>query len=94
VQPEIRLDGRVIGSSVPGGVFYCDVKPGKHIAAVTTEGTRTVNFDVAAGESTYVKMDWAMGFMTGRINFEVIDPTNGAEEADVQSLVNSECPSA
>lgn len=94
IQPSVKLDGVVVGDSVPGGVFYCDVVPGPHIAGVTTEVDRTVNFSVAAGEPAYIKMDWGFGYLVYRVQIETVAPNIGAGEAAVSSLMKSQCPRA
>jgi hypothetical protein len=47
VQPEIKLDGKVVGSSVPGGFFYVDRPAGAYEAHATTEVDRMVSFALA-----------------------------------------------
>ena len=91
IQPYVKLDGVAIGDSVPGGVLYCDVVPGRHIASVSTEVDRTVDFNVVAGQATYVKMDWGVGFIMARIQIEVVPSDVGAGEAATSSLMKSQC---
>ena len=55
LQPDIRLDGEVVGSSKPGGFFYVDRPAGSYTAAAATETEKTITFDLAAGETKYLR---------------------------------------
>jgi hypothetical protein len=37
IQPEIRLNGEVVGKSTPGGFFFVERRPGKYVASAATE---------------------------------------------------------
>jgi hypothetical protein len=54
-RPSILVNGEVVGSAVPRGVFYRDLPAGRY--SVTTKLTRaTREFDLAAGEQQYVRL--------------------------------------
>jgi hypothetical protein len=74
VRPNIKLDGNVVGESIPGGFFFVDALPGSHIVSATTEVERTVTFRLAAGETKYVKTSTSIGFLVGHVNPEVSNP--------------------
>lgn len=71
IQPDVRLDGQVVGQSRPGGFFYVDASPGKHTAAASTEATSTVDIAVVAGQTHYVRSAIGFGIAVGRINLTV-----------------------
>ena len=74
IQPPIRLNGEVVGDSVPGGVFFHDVVPGDFIVATTTEVERQLTFTIVKGQERFVKTSPGFGVLVGRIHPELIDP--------------------
>lgn len=71
VQPEIRLDGQVVGQSKPGGFFYVDAAPGKHTASASTEVASNVDIQVVAGQTHYVRSAIGLGLLVGRVVLSV-----------------------
>lgn len=71
VQPEIKLNGQVVGKSQPGGFFYVDRPVGKYTAAAATETEKELTFVLEAGETKYIRTSPSMGLMVGRINLEL-----------------------
>lgn len=67
VQPDIRLDGQVVGQSKPGGFFYVDASPGKHVATASTEATANLEVHVMPGQTHYVRSAIGMGLLVGRV---------------------------
>lgn len=92
IQPSVRLDGVGVGESIPNGVFFCDVAPGRHTVSVETEVEKSAEVEVAAGQSSYVKMDQGMGWLYARVHIEVVPPETGASEAAASTLIASSCP--
>ena len=74
IQPDIRLNGEVVGSSKPGGYFWVDRPAGQYTAAASTETEKTASFALAAGETKYIKGSPQMGLMVGRIVLSVESP--------------------
>lgn len=71
VQPDIKLDGQVVGQSRPGGFFYVDASPGKHTASASTEVTATVDIPVVGGQTHYVRSAIGFGIAIGRVTLSV-----------------------
>jgi len=71
VQPEIKLNGQVVGKSQPGGFFYVDRPAGKYAATTETETEKALTFVLDAGETKYVRSSVSMGVMVGRVNLEL-----------------------
>lgn len=71
VQPEIRLDNRVVGRSQPGGFFFVDTTPGRHVATSQTEVEERLEFDVAAGQTVYVTSSIGFGLLVGRVHLNL-----------------------
>ena len=68
VQADIRLNGEVVGKSIPGGFFYVDTPPGDYTVSCATKAKRTVTFTLATGETRYVRTHVAMGLFVGRLH--------------------------
>lgn len=67
LQPNVVMDGAVVGESRRGSFFYVDAASGSHEAATTTEATNKVSFVLAPGETKYVRTDPTMGVLVWRI---------------------------
>lgn len=73
----LKLDGIVVGESLPGGYFFVDAAAGKHEASATTRVTRKLNFVLEPGETKYVRTRAQFEEKVGRIVPELVS----AEEA-------------
>ena len=80
VQPEVRLNGEVVGKAVPNGFFYADRPAGNYQVATETEVERKLTFTLEAGQVRYVRLNIAMGLFVGRVYGELIDEAKGKEE--------------
>lgn len=89
VQPEVRLDNKVVGKAVPGGFFYVDVEPGDHKIMTSTEVDRSLSFTADKGQTRYVKLNISMGFFVGHVYPELIDNPTGASEITQCSYTGS-----
>ena len=86
VQPDIRINGDVVGTSKPGGFFYVDRPAGSYAAAAATETENTIAFTLDPGETKYLRTSPSMGFLVGHINFEIEDPQKAKAEIETLSL--------
>jgi hypothetical protein len=85
VQPEVRLNGQVVGRAVPNGFFYVDRPAGSYEVATTTEVERKLTFTLDAGQVRYVRLNISMGLFAGHVYGELVDEARGqAEIADVR----------
>ena len=73
IQPDVRLNGVVVGTAVPGGMYFADRPPGNYEVATSTEVERKLTFTLTAGEEKYVSLKPTFGIMVGRILPELID---------------------
>jgi len=80
VQPDVRLNGEVIGKAVPNGFFYADRPAGNYQVATETEVERKLTFTLEPGQTRYVRLNIAMGFFVGHIYGELVDEAKGREE--------------
>jgi hypothetical protein len=84
IQPGIRLDEDVVGSSKPGGFFYVDRPAGSHIASSRTETEKTLSFTLEAGETKYIRTQPSFGLLVGRIVLDLVDPQEA--QAEIKKL--------
>jgi Protein of unknown function (DUF2846) len=85
VQPEVRLNGEVVGRAVPNGFFYVDRPAGNYEVATSTEVERKLTFTLDAGQVRYVRLNISMGFFAGHVYGELVDEAKGQSEiADVR----------
>ena len=87
VQPEVRLNGQVVGKSVPGGYFFIDRPAGSYVASASTETEKTASFTLDAGETKYLKTTPTFGVVIGRI--EITIESAAAAKAELPSLSNT-----
>lgn len=73
VQPNILLNGTVVGEMVPQGFFYVDRSPGKYVATARTEAEASVEIPLAANETRYVRGSISLGIFVGRPNLNLVD---------------------
>ncbi|HSV80769.1 MAG TPA: DUF2846 domain-containing protein [Ramlibacter sp.] len=80
VQPDIRINGQVVGASKPGGFFYVDRPVGNYLASTSTETEKTLSFTLQPGETKYVRNSVSMGVMVGRVVLELETPEKARSE--------------
>ena len=80
VQPDIYLNGTVVGSAVPGGFFYVDTNPGKCEVVAATEVANKLTFVLDKGQTRYVRLDMHMGLFVGHVVPTLVDESAGAKE--------------
>ncbi len=87
VQPEIRLDGAVVGFAVPGGFFFVDRPAGRYEATGTSIADGRLAFALAAGETKYVRATAPSAFSVDRVDLRLVPAPEG--QADMAALVYS-----
>lgn len=80
LNPDIKLDGVVVGESKQGGFFYVDTAAGKHEASTSTEATNNLSFVLDKGEIKYVRTKVNVGIMAGRVIPELVGPEEAKKE--------------
>ena len=80
VQPEVKLNGEVVGRAVPGGFFYLDRAPGSYEVVTSTEVDRTLSFQLDKGQTRYVRLEISFGFFVGHVYPELVEADAGATE--------------
>ena len=87
VQPEIKLNGEVIGKAVPNGFFYVDRKPGNYEIVTSTEVDRKLSLTLEKEQTRYVRLNISLGFFVGHVYPELVEPDVGAKEIQECSYV-------
>lgn len=80
LQPDIYLNGKVVGTSKPGGFFYTDVPAGNYTVSTTTEVQKDLTFTLAPKEVKYVKTSVSFGVLVGRVQPELSPASEGEKE--------------
>jgi len=87
MKSDILLDGRKVGESRNGTVFYVDVAPGKHqvqTSVVMYSGEQSGDIELRQNETIYVKTYIGGSAFVGRTNFEVVS----SEQARAEGIDN------
>jgi uncharacterized protein (DUF2141 family) len=94
IQPEIRLNGQVVGHSKPGGFFYVDRPAGNYAATAATETEKSASFSLQAGETKYLRTSPSLGVLVGRIVVELESPDKAKAELPSLSYTGGDKVSA
>ena len=89
IQPEVKLNGDVVGKSQPGGFFFVDRPAGNYEVTTATETEKKVTFVLDKGEVKYIKTSPSFGVMVGRVIPELIDPAQGQPELEQTSYTGT-----
>lgn len=89
LQPEIRLNGQVVGQSKPGGFFYVDRPAGNYVAGASTETEKTVSFTLEPGETKYIRSSPGLGIVVGRVILQIETPEKANAELGSLSYTGS-----
>jgi hypothetical protein len=84
IQPEVRMNNEVVARSVPGGFSYVDRPPGKYAVTTATEVENAVTFQLAAGETKYIKTTVTPGILVGHVTPTLEFPEQG--QSDISRL--------
>ncbi len=78
------MNNEVVGRSVPGGFSYADRPPGKYAVTTATEVENAVTFQLAAGETKYIKTTVTPGILVGHVTPTLEFPEQG--QSDISRL--------
>jgi len=80
IQPDVRVNGEVVGSAAPQGFFYVDRPAGNYTIAATTEVERSLSVTLAPGQTRYVRLAFSIGLFAGHVSPELVDDAEGAKD--------------
>jgi hypothetical protein len=76
-QPEVRLDGRLIGFAIPSGFFFVDRPAGRYEATGVTAADGRIELPLAAGETKYVRAQAPSAFSVNAVHFLLVPAPEG-----------------
>lgn len=77
VQPEVSVNGRVVGKSQPNSFFFLDRPAGSYRATARTEAEGSIDIVLRPQQTAYVQMSISMGFMVGHPAFQRVGESEG-----------------
>ncbi|SFM98773.1 DUF2846 domain-containing protein [Variovorax sp. OV329] len=80
VQPEVRLNGQLVGTSQPNSFFFVDRPAGEYRASAKTETEATLNVKVQPMAVSYVAMGIGFGLLVGRPTFSMVSEAQARAE--------------
>lgn len=89
MKSDIFLDGKKVGESRNGTVFYVDVAPGKHkvqTSVIMYPGEHSGDIELRNNETIYVKTYIGGSGFAGRTNFELVSSEHAKSEG-IDNLV-------
>lgn len=94
VQPEVKLNGEVVGRAKPKGFFVIDRPAGNYEIMTSTEVDRKLSLAVEPGQTRYVRLNISIGFLVGHVYPELVEPSVGEEEIKACSYTGQPVASA
>jgi hypothetical protein len=82
IQPDVKVNGEVVGSAVPNGFFYVDRSSGTYEIMTSTEVDRRLTLTLDKGEARFVRLNISMGFFVGHVYPELVEPLKGEKEIE------------
>jgi hypothetical protein len=80
IQPNILVNGSVVGEMVPLGFFYLDRSPGNYVVSASTESEATLQLMLQANQTQYIKGSISLGILVGRPNLTLVEQMNALIE--------------
>lgn len=80
IQPDVKINGEVVGSSIPNGFFYVDRSPGAYEIMTSTEVDRKLSLTLGKEQIRFVRLNISMGFFVGHVYPELVDQATGEKE--------------
>jgi hypothetical protein len=79
IQPNVLVNGKVVGESKPGGFFFVDLPPGPLEVSTSTEVEKKLSLTLDAGQTRYVRTTVGLGVIVYRVYPELVDNAEGAK---------------
>ena len=80
VQPDIKVNGEVVGTAQPKAFYVVDRPAGTYQIATSTEVKRTLSLTLGRAQTRYVRLNIGMGFFVGHVYPELVEPAVGERE--------------
>lgn len=92
IQPNVLVNGKVVGTSKPGGFFFVDLPPGAVEVSTSTEVEKKLSLTLDAGQTRYVRTVIGFGLLVGRVYPELVDNAAGAKALADTSYIGAPLP--
>lgn len=79
-QPDVKINGQVVGGSVNGSFYYVDRPPGNYVITTSMEAGRSLSLTLESGQTRYVRVKTRAGFGIPSIYPELVDEAEGQRE--------------
>jgi hypothetical protein len=89
IQPNILVNGDVVGEMVPMGFFFVDRSPGNYLVSAATEAEATLPLSLEPNQTQYVRGSISFGAFVGRPSFTLVDSMNALNEMQDLGYVGS-----
>jgi hypothetical protein len=80
LNPDVKLNGEVVGTAKAKGFFYTDRPAGNYEVETSTEISRRLTLQLEQGQTRYVRFNVSMGFFVGHVYPELVETATGEEE--------------
>lgn len=87
IQPNVVVNGKVVGESKPGGFFFVDLPAGTVEVLTSTEVEKKLTLTLDAGQTRYVRTTVGFGLLVYRVYPELVDNKEGAKEIAETSYI-------
>ena len=87
IRPEVIVNGRLVGISRPGEIFFRDAFPGRYEIYLVGEEERTLSLTLAAGESRYVRTSIDLALLGPKLAPEDVEEADAQQEIKGLQLV-------
>lgn len=91
-RPVVLLDDTRVAEGLPGAVFFCDLRPGRHTVLVRATKSYPLAIDLPANVIVYVRMDWGFGSLLGQTPVQEVPPPTGVVETNGRGRIAAACP--
>jgi hypothetical protein len=77
IQPNIMINGTVVGEAKRSGFFYVDLTPGTYLVTARTEATAQIDLILRESQVVYIRSNIAIGLVVGRVQFTMVHEEEG-----------------
>lgn len=87
IQPDVKLNGQVVGTAKPGGFFYMDMPADSYEVVLSTEVNKKLTFVLDSSEEKCVRLSVGLGVVVYRVYPEIATPETCAREIPDTSFI-------
>ena len=87
IRPEVIVNGRLVGISRAGEVFYRNAHPGRYEVYLVGQEERRLELSLAAGETLYVRTSIDLALLGPRLTPEAVEADEAQQDLSDLQLV-------